>query len=50
MTDRSMADDSSEQVPGQQTDESSVHDKDKLRGERGGPSDPTGFARDASSD
>jgi hypothetical protein len=48
MTNRSMADDSSEQVPGQQTDESSVHDKDELHGEHGGPSDPTGLAHDAS--
>ncbi|WP_156752390.1 hypothetical protein [Mycobacterium sp. ACS1612] len=50
MTNRSMADDSSEQVPGQQTGESSVHDKDKLHGEHDGPSDPTGLARGASSD
>jgi hypothetical protein len=50
MTNRSMADDSSEQVPGQQTGESSVHDKVRPHGEHGEQSDPTGLARDASSD
>ncbi|MFG1934666.1 hypothetical protein ACGFK1_29125 [Mycobacterium sp. NPDC048908] len=50
MTNRSMADDSSEQVPGPQTGESSVHDKDTLHDEHGGPSDTTGLARNASSD
>jgi len=44
-----MADNSSEQVPGQQTDESSVHDQNKRRGEEGG-NDESGLGRDASSD
>jgi hypothetical protein len=48
MTERSMADDSSEQVPGQQTNESSVNERNKDRGEDSGSED-TGLGRDASS-
>ncbi|WP_263991822.1 hypothetical protein [Mycolicibacterium moriokaense] len=43
-----MADDSSEQVPGQQTGESSVSDREHIRGEDRG-SDEQGMGRDASS-
>jgi hypothetical protein len=48
MTDRSMADDSSEQVPGQQTGESSARDKDDVRDGREGKD--IGLGRDASAD
>jgi hypothetical protein len=41
-----MADDSSEQVPGQQTDESSVHENKR---EQDSGSDEKGLGRDASS-
>jgi hypothetical protein len=41
-----MADDSSEQVPGQQTGESSTHDKDDVRDD--GESKDIGLGRDAS--
>jgi hypothetical protein len=48
MTERNMADDSSEQVPGQQTDESSVNERNRDRGEDSGSED-TGLGRDAPS-
>jgi hypothetical protein len=48
MTQRSMADDSSEQVPGQQTNESSLDHHDERGGEESG-GDDVGLGRDASS-
>jgi hypothetical protein len=48
MTDRSMANNSSEQVPGQQTNESSVDERPKTRDEDG-EREQAGLGKDASS-
>ena len=51
MTERSMAVNSSEQVPGQQTTESTVDDDSKsLRGESSEKSHDSGLGHDASAD
>ncbi|MCT7658346.1 hypothetical protein [Mycobacterium deserti] len=50
MTERSMADDSSEQVPGQQTGESSVAGDKDGGGDDGERSEQAGLGRDASAD